>query len=239
MKTGGTTNKEVTTVFDTRKSYEYFDPASSPTVHIIGCGALGSTIAVQIARLGVTNIHLWDMDTVESVNIANQQFFDKHIGRTKVSALAEILMDINPLLKSTIVEHGAYTNEELDGILFIPVDSIDVRKAIINNNRYNPKCLGFIDARMRLTDAQLYSAYFQSQQSIDHLLMTMNFTDEEADAATPISACGTTLSVIPTVQTISAYAVANYITLVKDGKPAYKMIVLDTFNGAFDMFPHK
>lgn len=224
-------------MMDLRKSYEFFNPADSPSVHIMGCGAIGSTIAVQLARLGVTNIHLWDFDTVESVNIANQQFIDCQIGKLKTDSLLDLMHAINPLIKTPV--HDKYTDEKLDGIVFIGVDNIDVRKAIINNNRYNKKCLAYFDVRMRLTDAQMYSGYYMSPKSIDNLLKTMDFTQEEADAATPVSACGTTLSVIPTVQTISAYAVANYITFIHDKVPAYKMIVLDTFNGTFDMFKYK
>lgn len=224
---------------DLSKSYEFFDPAKSPEVHVIGCGAIGSTIAVQLARLGVTNIHLWDMDIVESTNIANQQFFDEHVGVEKTSALGNIMRMINPVgLKgnNSLVMHDKYTNEQLKGIVFIAVDKIQVRKDIITNNRYNFNVKGFIDVRMGLTDAQLYSAYNMSQLSVDNLLKSMDFTQEEADKATPVSACGTTLSVIPTVQIISAYAVANYINFSLTDQPTYKMINLDAFNGASFIF---
>lgn len=219
------------------KSYEFFDPASAPHAHILGCGAIGSTIAVQLARLGMNHIHLWDFDIVESVNIANQQFIDDMVGMPKVPATDQLMHAINPDIITYL--HGKYTDEPLDGIVFIAVDNVDVRKEIIKRNRYNPNCQAFIDIRMRLTDAQLYSAYFNSQTSIDNLLKTLDFTQEEAMASTPVSACGTTLSVIPTVQTISAYAVANMITHVHDKKPKYSMILMDTFNGAFDVFYSK
>ena len=39
-------------------------------IGIIGCGSLGSTIADQIARLGHSNITLWDMDCLEAHNTA-------------------------------------------------------------------------------------------------------------------------------------------------------------------------
>ena len=57
----------------------------------------------------------------------------------------------------------------------------------------------------------------------------MNFTQEEAEAATPVSACGSTLSVIPTIKVITSLGVANFINFVK-GQPLKKMILIDAFD---------
>ena len=34
------------------------------TYHILGCGAIGSSVATQLARMGGENFVLYDMDTV-------------------------------------------------------------------------------------------------------------------------------------------------------------------------------
>ena len=55
------------------KSQDYFSPLLvKKRCHIIGCGSVGSTIAELLARLGITNISLYDFDTVSSHNLANQ-----------------------------------------------------------------------------------------------------------------------------------------------------------------------
>lgn len=60
---------------DLSKSYDFFQPEKDPTrVHIIGCGSVGSAIAENLVRCGVTRLSLWDFDTVEPKNIANQMF---------------------------------------------------------------------------------------------------------------------------------------------------------------------
>ena len=52
-------------MIDLNKSRDFFDPSKiKMPVHIIGCGAIGSHLAETLARLGVTDIHLWDTDTV-------------------------------------------------------------------------------------------------------------------------------------------------------------------------------
>ena len=66
---------------DLSKSYEYFQPEKlTDRVHIIGCGSVGSTVAENLARSGVTKFTLWDFDVVEPHNLANQMFREKDVG---------------------------------------------------------------------------------------------------------------------------------------------------------------
>ena len=51
---------------DLSKSYEFFQPEKDDAmIHIIGCGSVGSTIAENLARCGVTKMTLYDFDKVE------------------------------------------------------------------------------------------------------------------------------------------------------------------------------
>ena len=82
---------------DLSKSYEFFQPEKDDArIHIIGCGSVGSTIAENLARCGVTKMTLWDFDRVEPHNICNQMFRQQDVGKLKVEALKDILTDINP-----------------------------------------------------------------------------------------------------------------------------------------------
>ena len=82
------------------KSLEFFDPLNQVdgSIHIIGIGAMGSRVAELLVRLGVPKIHIWDMDTVEDKNVANQLYLHSHIGMLKTDALELFLKDINPNL---------------------------------------------------------------------------------------------------------------------------------------------
>jgi hypothetical protein len=64
----------------------------------------------------------------------------------------------------------------------------------------------------------------------------MDFTSEEAKASTPLSACGTTLSVTPTVRTIVALAVSNLINFLNK-KPYKTLINIDSFAMNIVCFP--
>ena len=61
--------------------------------HILGCGAIGSSAAVQICRMGGDNFYLYDYDQVEGVNIGVSQFNHSDIGKNKVDALKEHLLN--------------------------------------------------------------------------------------------------------------------------------------------------
>ena len=69
---------------DLSKSYDFFQPDKvAQRVHIIGCGSVGSTIAENLARCGVTKFTLWDFDSVEAHNIVNQMFTQEDVGKKK------------------------------------------------------------------------------------------------------------------------------------------------------------
>lgn len=214
---------------DLSKSLEFLDPINDikAPIHIIGIGAMGSRVVELLVRLGIPKIHIWDMDIVESKNITNQLYLNKHIGMKKIDALEDLLKEINPNL--VVYKHEEYKQQPLAGYIFLAVDSIELRYNIANNNKDNKLIKAMFDTRMRLIDAQSYAADWNNEQQKSVFINSMNFTDSEAKEATPISACGTTLSVAPTVVSTAAFTVANFINIVKE-KQCTSMI----FTNAFD-----
>jgi len=63
---------------------------------IIGCGAVGSFIAMQLARSGVGKFVLCDTDTLEIHNICRHQCGFDDLGRYKVDAIRGKILNINP-----------------------------------------------------------------------------------------------------------------------------------------------
>lgn len=214
---------------DTNKFYEFFQPETcKERIHIIGCGAVGSTIAELLVRMGLTKFALYDYDKVEPHNIANQMFRQKDIGREKTEALMEIMQEINPEVEVKIA--GKYENQQLSGYVFLAVDSIVIRREIVQNNMYNLNIKAIFDERLALTDAQAYAARWNNHKEKESLVSSMQFTDEEAKAIAPVSACNIELSVAPTVRLICNLAVANFINLLQKNDKFKNIILLqDTF----------
>lgn len=213
---------------DLVKHLEFFDPTKIGSVHIIGCGAIGSNVAEMLVRLGFSKIHLYDFDTVDMHNITNQKYRMIDIGKTKLEALAEQLKQINPEVVLTLHDKGWQPGTNLNNIVILAVDNIETRRAIVEENKINTNIKVMMDFRMRLTDAQHYACDWSSFDNIGNFLSTMQFSNEEADQATPVSACGTSLSVAPTVWTIVSVGVSNLINFLNTGKLS-KIILIDAF----------
>ena len=222
---------------DLSKSYEFFQPEKDQSrIHIVGCGSVGSTVAENLARAGITKMTLWDFDVVESKNLANQMFREKDIGQPKVEAVADILSEINPDIKDEIeLKPEGWNGQQLSGYVFLCVDNIEIRRAIVEKHFNSPYIKAMFDFRTRLEDAQHYAADWSDYKMKEDFLGSMNFSHEEAKEETPVSACNVTLSVAPTVRIICAYGVANFMNFWR-GRPLKKLIMADAFNFILDAF---
>lgn len=211
------------------KHLEFFNPTKlNAPVHIIGIGAMGSRVVELLVRLGIENIYIYDFDKVEEKNVTNQYYTHKYVGESKVDALVKMMNEINTQAIKKAYKNG-YSNQPLSGYVFLCVDSIELRHKIASENMFNPNIKAMFDTRMRLTDAQAYACDWSNEEHKKKFIGTMEFTDDEAKAATPVSACGTTLSVAPTVVTTAAATVSNLINFI-NGKPLQNIILLDAFN---------
>lgn len=219
---------------DLSKSYEFFQPEKDDArIHIIGCGSVGSTVAENLARCGVTKMTLWDFDKVEAHNIVNQMFRQQDVGKLKVEALKDILYEINPEVENAVeLKPDGWNGKILSGYIFLCVDSIDLRREFVEKHMNSPYVKAIFDFRTLLTGAQHYAADWSDYKMKQDLLNSMQFSHEEAKEETPVSACGVTLGVATTVRLICALGVNNYINFVK-GQGIKKLVIVDGFN--FDL----
>ena len=219
------------------KSYEFFQPEKDRSdIHIIGCGSVGSTIAENLARCGVKNMVLYDFDDVEAHNIVNQMFRQQDVGKPKVEALRDILVDINPEIADTIeLEPAGWNGKMLSGYIFLCVDSIEIRRQIVEKHMDSTFVKAIFDFRTLLESAQHFAADWSNYKMKQDLLNSMQFSHEEAADETPVSACGITLGVATTVRLICALGVNNYINFVK-GNGIKKMVIMDGFHYVLDAF---
>jgi len=222
---------------DLSKSYEFFQPEKDTSrIHIVGCGSVGSTIAENLARCGVTKMTLWDFDKVESHNIVNQMFRNQDLGKTKVEALRDILVDINPDIADSLrLKPKGWQGELMSGYIFLAVDDIELRRKIVELHKDCLDVVAVFDVRTMLTGAQHYAARWDDYNAKQDLLNTMQFSNEDAESAVPVSACGVVLGVATTIRLICAMVVNNYIKFVK-GEGYWRFVQIDGFSGILDCF---
>lgn len=116
-------------------------------VTVVGVGAIGRQVALQLAAIGIPWLQLMDPDIVEAVNLAPQGFFESDLGRPKVQATADLCRRIHAGLEiHTLPEKFRRSLPQLGNVLFCCVDSIDTRRWIWEGVR--DKVRFFADGRM-------------------------------------------------------------------------------------------
>jgi len=113
---------------------------------VIGVGAIGRQVALQLAAIGVPWLQLIDFDIVEEANLAAQGFLETDLGRSKVEATAEQCCRMNGELAVEIVGERFRRSMEIGDIIFCCVDAIDARRLIWNAVRDRARF--FADGRM-------------------------------------------------------------------------------------------
>lgn len=117
-----------------------FDTLQSARVAIMGCGGLGSNIAVFLTRCGVGHLHLVDYDHVEASNLNRQQYGVRDLGRPKTEALADALLAINPFI-DILTDQVEVTEANLGSLLedvdviCEAFDSADAKAMLVNGAR--------------------------------------------------------------------------------------------------------
>ena len=83
-------------IFSRNKGILETDVMSRKKAVILGCGSVGSLVAMELARAGVGHFLLSDSDVVEYHNVCRHQCGISDVGDLKVNALTRKLKNINP-----------------------------------------------------------------------------------------------------------------------------------------------
>jgi len=138
---------------------DVFDPEELKIldVSILGVGAVGRQIALQLASIGVANIELIDFDKVEEVNLGPQIFRHKDLGRYKVDVTRELMLELNPDIKVETHQLKWEPGHLLNPVVFVGVDTMECRKAIWDD--IGEECATLIDTRMSAESSRVLTVY--------------------------------------------------------------------------------
>ncbi len=91
-------------------------------VLVVGCGGLGSPIAVYLASSGIGEIHLIDFDKVDVTNLHRQVYYDLNdVGQFKSETLANFIKNRAPFSKVTFS-----TNPLTKSNVFKAIEDFDI-----------------------------------------------------------------------------------------------------------------
>ncbi len=103
-------------IFSRNKGILETDVMSKKRVLILGCGSVGSLVAMELAKSGVGNFLLVDADIMEYHNICRHQCGIEDVGDLKINALERKLKNINPSVNV----------EKFEGVVEnLPKDTLD------------------------------------------------------------------------------------------------------------------
>jgi sulfur carrier protein ThiS adenylyltransferase len=97
---------------------------------IIGVGAIGRQLALQLTAWGLPKLRLVDFANVEPIHIKAQGYFHEDIGRAKVDATASAIWQIDPRVHVETIAGRYHPQLEVGDVVFSCVDSLEARAAI-------------------------------------------------------------------------------------------------------------
>jgi sulfur carrier protein ThiS adenylyltransferase len=141
---------------------------------VIGVGAIGRQVALQLTAMGIPWLQLIDHDTVEWSNLASQGYLEGDMGQLKVNATMEMCRRINTTAQIQAVLERFRRSMEIGNIVFCCVDRIDVRRLIWESVK--DKVSFFADGRMSAEVLRILTAC--DAESRKHYPTTLFNADE-------------------------------------------------------------
>jgi len=123
---------------------------------VIGVGAIGRQVALQLAAMGIPWLQLIDFDTVETSNLASQGYLEGDLDRFKVDTTADLCWKINSNLQIDPHTERFRRSQPVGDAVFCCVDSIETRRLIWE--ALKNKVFFFCDGRMSAETMRVITA---------------------------------------------------------------------------------
>ena len=155
------------------------DRLAALTAAVIGVGAIGRQVALQLAAIGIRRIQLVDFDKVEATNITSQGYWQGDLDQLKVVATRTAIAAIDPTITVEIFADRFRPKHRVADVLFCAVDSISARASIWRS--VENRCRFWADGRMLGETIRVLSV--ADERARQHYSTTL-FPQSEAQAGT-------------------------------------------------------
>lgn len=132
--------------FSKQADFVPHDHLASRMATVIGVGAVGRQVALQLAAIGAPRIQLIDFDEVDQTNVTTQGYFAGEVGTPKVDAVTDTIMGLDDSIRVETIQDRYRSKHEIGQIVFCCVDSISARAAIWRSA--SQRCQFWCDGRM-------------------------------------------------------------------------------------------
>jgi len=209
---------------DRSKHREIFDAAlHAPQLGsvIIGVGSIGSRLALHFAELGIGPSMLIDDDLVEMHNIANQAYNVSDIGKSKVAATRQHLIEKANIIPNVLTERIESKVRLPYSIVASCVDTMDARRNILKCVKGSQVNELFIDARMTATSVLIYILDPRDTKQLTAYEESL-YSDKDVDER--LGGCQMTQSVGITAQFAASLMTARLIDWLTGRKKVFETV---------------
>jgi sulfur carrier protein ThiS adenylyltransferase len=119
---------------------------ANTAVTVIGVGAIGRQVALQLAAIGAPRIQLIDFDTVDPTNVTTQGYLTSDIDQPKVQVTAEAIHRLDNSIRVATIRDRYRSRLHVGEAVFCCVDSISARSAVWRS--VSNRCNFWSDGRM-------------------------------------------------------------------------------------------
>jgi len=145
------------------------DKLSTTKATVVGVGAIGRQVAMQLAAIGVSHLSLVDYDVVGVENLGPQGFNECDVGLPKVTSVSQTCQAINPSVVVTTANRKFRAIQFTGGVFFCCVDGIETRASIFRQIMSRTNL--FVDGRMSAEYLRVLVAH--DEQSVKHYETTL------------------------------------------------------------------
>lgn len=185
-------NSETLLVDDTTSRFSsaiWYENIQKKVITLAGVGGIGSYVGFLLARMKPASMFIYDNDIVEAVNMSGQLYGQSDLGRSKVSALAEMVRDYANYGSIFAIPDRFTNDSEASDIMICGFDNMEARKLFFDKwaahvaskpieERAN--CL-YIDGRLAAEEFQILCIKGDDEFNINRYANEFLFSDAEAD----------------------------------------------------------
>lgn len=167
----------------------WYENIKKKVIILAGAGGIGSFVGFLLARMKPAALYIYDNDIVEAANMSGQLYGQSDIGRTKVSALADMIRNYANYSSAFAISERFTSDSEATDIMICGFDNMEARKTFFEKwathvsskpEEKRANCL-YLDGRLAAEEFQVLCIKGDDEFNINRYRTEFLFSDLEAD----------------------------------------------------------
>ena len=167
-----------------KQSKLYNPNQQNPKVFIYGAGSIGSHVTMGLAKIGISDITIYDYDTVELTNVPAQFFSVEQAQEEKtktesIKSLVEYMTGIQIKTENLKIDDDFQPTPTINSIHILAIDNIEIRKLLALKLKGFP--VHIIDGRIGGFNYDKYYLQAEDDDTFTEYLSSLEgeFSEEE------------------------------------------------------------